>query len=324
MNFYGDDFRWFVGKVIDTDDGGKGRAKVRIFGIHSEEIPDDDLPWAKCMLPTTEPGTSGLGKIPQLGNNAFVFGIFLDGKLSQMPLVLGSMTQIEVESSVQREQQNKSDRIGATETGYGGDGTRGTNRRVAASYDVKGIVLNPNLVSMYDTGKDDLETRTVIAMQYLLDNGIAHEEAAAGIVGNLIGESGIVPDGKPGGAGEEGIAQWNPKVGRLDELKAYAKKYFPSKSYKDFFVQLNFLVYDMKDKNVWDNLSSKSIKHTYKVDAAFEDQKESNATFFFLTKFEIPANQPSALIKRQDHAEFAYDAYQEAKRKTTLDPFGGA
>ena len=98
-DYYGDNFRWFIGVVVSNNDPLKlDRVRVRIHGIHSEsttDIPDEDLPWAQVNIPVTEDGSSGLGTNSQLKNRAQVFGIFLDGKDSQMPLVLGSIPKLE-------------------------------------------------------------------------------------------------------------------------------------------------------------------------------------------------------------------------------------
>jgi len=100
--FYGDTTRWFLGTVANakTNDPHKqGRVQVRIYGIHSEneeDIPDFDLPWAQCLIPSTEGGTNGIGKMAKIAEGAQVFGIFLDGKTSQVPLVLGSIHKIEI------------------------------------------------------------------------------------------------------------------------------------------------------------------------------------------------------------------------------------
>lgn len=95
IDFYGDQTRWFIGRVVSLADPLKlGRIKVRIFGVHSEntlDIPDDDLPWAQIVAPITEGGTSGLGSILGIQVDANVFGIFLDGTNSQLPLVVGSL-----------------------------------------------------------------------------------------------------------------------------------------------------------------------------------------------------------------------------------------
>ena len=47
--YYGDNFRWFLGVVINTADPLQlGRSQIRIYGIHPDEIedlPSDALPW---------------------------------------------------------------------------------------------------------------------------------------------------------------------------------------------------------------------------------------------------------------------------------------
>ena len=47
--FYGDDYRWFFGTVVNSHPPSvlEGRVKVRIYGVHSEStenIPEKDLP----------------------------------------------------------------------------------------------------------------------------------------------------------------------------------------------------------------------------------------------------------------------------------------
>jgi hypothetical protein len=101
-NFIGrDGFRWWIGQIPpESAHGGQingagwgNRFKVRIMGYHpynTVELPNEDLPWAQCLLPTT----SGTGA----GNNATtvkvspgdtVFGFFLDGDNAQIPVIMG-------------------------------------------------------------------------------------------------------------------------------------------------------------------------------------------------------------------------------------------
>ena len=320
MNFYGDDTRWFVARVINWEDNYRGRVQIRILGLHSENVSDEDLPWAKCVLPTTEGGVSGIGKIPQLLNGAFVFGLFLDGKLSQMPIVLGSLNQFEFLSSVQKEQIVQSGRSHL-------ENRRGFIPGQSIKSDiVDGVILDPDLVTMYDNGAANRETRSIIAMQYLLDAGVANEKAAAGVVGNLLGESNLVPDGPKGSVGEEGIAQWNPQVLRLEKLQQHAKEKFPGQSYQDFFVQLNFLVWEMKNKGPHSTplLFDRSITHEFKVEVPYSQQKDSNATKYFMQRYERPLDPASRLSKRMDHAQEAYDFYQESKLLTAQFAASGA
>lgn len=100
--FYGDNTRWFVGEVKNVNDPLElGRIQVRIHGIHSDnqiDIPDDKLPYAQTVVPITEGGTKGIGNNLGIKVGSLVFGLFLDGIDSQLPLVLGSMPKFEESS----------------------------------------------------------------------------------------------------------------------------------------------------------------------------------------------------------------------------------
>lgn len=99
IEFYGDQTRWFLGTVIDIYDPlYLGRIRVKIFGVH-DKIDDVDLPWAQTVVPITQGGTEGRGNNIGIQEGAQVFGVFLDGPSSQMPLVLGSIPRIEDQDS---------------------------------------------------------------------------------------------------------------------------------------------------------------------------------------------------------------------------------
>jgi hypothetical protein len=98
--FYGDETRWWVGKVESVNDPiQQGRVKVRIYGVHSASVDDIGpcaLPWAQVLAPSNMGGVSGVNGTPVgIQPTAQVFGIFLDGKHSQLPLVIGSIPQVE-------------------------------------------------------------------------------------------------------------------------------------------------------------------------------------------------------------------------------------
>lgn len=112
-NFIGrDGFIWWIGQVPDakfwkgnlpelpqnkvTDlPGFKWRVKVRILGYHTSDLtllPDDDLPWALVMLPTTSGSGSGANSVtPRFSGGEFVFGFFLDGDNGQQPVIIGTL-----------------------------------------------------------------------------------------------------------------------------------------------------------------------------------------------------------------------------------------
>jgi hypothetical protein len=101
-DFYGDQMRWFVGTVTTIQDPLElGRAKIRVDGIHVDDpslIPPDALPWAQCMVPITQGGTNEYGNNLGIQVGSRVFGLFLDGKHSQMPMIMGTLPKFESES----------------------------------------------------------------------------------------------------------------------------------------------------------------------------------------------------------------------------------
>jgi len=100
--FYGDQIRWFTGIVVNINDPLQmGRVQIRAHGIHSEDpnqISESELPWAQVMAPITQGGTGSAGNFLGLQPNARVVGLFLDGKNSQVPLVLGTLPKYESSS----------------------------------------------------------------------------------------------------------------------------------------------------------------------------------------------------------------------------------
>jgi len=76
---------FFIGAIENNDDPRKeGRVQVRAFGVHgtNKQVPRDMLPWAIVCQGVYNPNN-----IPKL--NSWVFGVFLDGRDAQEPMVLG-------------------------------------------------------------------------------------------------------------------------------------------------------------------------------------------------------------------------------------------
>lgn len=97
LEYYGDQTRWFLGKVVDVENDPLqiGRVRVKIFGVYDGVEKDEDLPWAQIVVPTITGvhsyGDNPVGQYLGLLVGTHVFGMFLDGKDSQLPLVLGSL-----------------------------------------------------------------------------------------------------------------------------------------------------------------------------------------------------------------------------------------
>lgn len=106
-----DGMRWFMGIVEDRGTGqfsGKkdntklGRCKVRIYGMHGEEVKTADLPWAHVATPAQSAGISGVGRSPTgLVEGSKVVGFFVDGTDGQEPIILCTLPHV---------QQKKNDR----------------------------------------------------------------------------------------------------------------------------------------------------------------------------------------------------------------------
>ena len=104
IEYYGDQTRWFLGEVVDVNDPLKlGRVKVRVYGVYdsydskdTEEysISDDDLPWAQIVVPVTTGVHEGKGQYLGILVGTQVFGMFLDGKSSQLPMVIGTVPKV--------------------------------------------------------------------------------------------------------------------------------------------------------------------------------------------------------------------------------------
>jgi len=118
IDYYGDQTRWFLGTVVNiADDPLKlGRARVRIFGVY-DEIEEEDLPWAQIVVPVTHTVHAGSGQTLGLLVGAQVFGIFLDGQNSQLPLIVGSIPK-ERDSQVKSNENYPHNKVYDTISGH--------------------------------------------------------------------------------------------------------------------------------------------------------------------------------------------------------------
>lgn len=235
--YYGDDYRWFFGTVVNSAPpaGLEGRVKVRIYGVHNpltNEIPEKDLPWAQVLVPTTEGGVSGIGRIPQLTAGAFVFGVFLDGVSSQIPLILGSLPRVEFPTSIQ------------------------SGRKLSSpeefQYD-QGRLQNVVATSLRDDrlAAASVGLRRQQAMKFFIDNNLDLIHAAA-LTGAIEARSGFKIYNTDTENNETiGIVKWKNLVDtgtRFSDLLRFASQYSPNSDWRLYSIQLQFVLFELRNR----------------------------------------------------------------------------
>ena len=226
--YYGDNTRWFIATVIDNmaPSGYEGRFKIRIHGLHSEstkDIPQHDLPWAQCVLPTTEGGVSGIGRMPHLLPNALVFGFFMDGIHSQTPIILGSIPHVELPTQVQ---------LGIPESGLTEEMPEDFFTKVFNANKPLEIDIKNETVGAID--RSVKRNREKVSVQFFLNLGYTIKQAI-GIVASLSFVSGMKTNLT---TENKGLADWSES--RIIDLKAF------SNDYKTFFTQNSFIAYELR------------------------------------------------------------------------------
>ena len=291
MNHYGDNFRWFIGVVVNNLDPLElGRVQVRIFGTHSRDqlsIPNETLPWATVISPTISGGTSGIGPMPQILPGAQVVGFFMDGKGSQLPLVLGSIPHIHIPSEQQLQ------RMQSTSIGYGVGQVDPALAR-AAGLTTQGSSSAPNTLGNAANGAG-ISSNASYAMNYFISRGWSIQQAA-GIVGNLQAESGKNLSLSAVGDGGKafGIAQWHPNRRTVYE-RTFGKPWAQT-SLDD---QLGFIQWELNNS---DNVSGNLNKNA--GTALRNSTTVSQAATIFDAQYERSSGAHRQ--KRIDNAEALY------------------
>lgn len=231
--YYGDNVRWFVADVIDSTPpyGLEGRVRVRIHGVHSpstKDIAQADLPWAQCVIPTTEGGVSGIGGTPKLEPGALVFGFFMDGKASQVPVVLGSLPKIETPTRIQKrvEFETVVERLNPAVDFY--------------DQEISSIGLNTDIDNL-NSGNISVsvkDARIASAVRFFMSSGYTLNQSVT-IASSLDIRSGMSTSG-------QGIGKWNET--RLADLKNF------SNLWNQFATQLAFVLYELNTKQAPTNI----------------------------------------------------------------------
>lgn len=241
INFYGDNIRWFVADVIDSTPpyGFEGRVRIRIHGVHNpstRDVRQNELPWAQVVIPTTEGGVSGLGATPRLEAGALVFGMFMDGAESQVPLVLGSLPRIEYPTPIQKSLafEDLIERVDPNVQFY---------NQVIVGIDEDDSSLENELRDEPVPG-NVARYRRDIAVKFFLSNGYTIKQACA-IVGCISRRTSTF-DTTWSANGGNGLMGWSGV--RFTNLKQFSMEWWK------FSVQLAFIMYELNTTHVDANI----------------------------------------------------------------------
>ena len=278
--YYGDDVRWFVATVIDGSPprGLEGRIKVRIHGIHSEltsDIPQRDLPWAQVLMPGNTYGVSGLGTGCHILPGAFVFGFFLDGKHSQLPMVVGSMPRVEYPTKVQAESRDDP-----------------SSNPFAYNFEQSNAQMED----------PELGEATIVSdcVSFFIDNGMNVKQASS-IVATLESISGLNPAYDNNGFG---IAGW---VGhRYRRFENYIARLSPKRKNTDMEGQLQFVMQELHTTHTtaWSKLlRCKEIEGNLYGEKVDGIEEKGNGMIAILKKYYVGKHTYISQVSAEGKAE---------------------
>lgn len=300
QEYYGDQTRWFMAKVIDnrSPSGMEGMVQIRIYGIHSpdtQDVPQSDLPWAKVVLPSSSGGVSGIGAMSQLQPDAMVFGIFMDGKASQVPLVLGAIAHTELPNVIQ--ESGRKDTAGKNP--YTSDvGSQVSDFIPPEAQSIgSGNRSNPTVQS--------LKQARTISMKFFIDNGYTVEQAA-GMTGVLEVISSFNPELSLSTTGF-GIAQWISTGVRYQMLLEFSKTLGPQAAWFDLNTQLMFILQELRTNKR--EASGKMVKATWMTDPKYPDTWYGDGSVAIFIRYFVPNHIRETINVNQAEAaaQTAYD-----------------
>lgn len=280
---------FFIGVVENNvDQRHEGRVQVRVFGVHGtiDEVPSADLPWAIVL-------TKGGFEFSSIPLNSFVFGLFLDGRDAQQPLVIGVIPYQYLDAIDPN--KNGWGVVPTSEWGRLAQGTRpedfgqpqvsrlargeslqetyllGQETNRIKDIGIGGgssdqLVSSDNLgVTARDDGQESIvnpnvagnkNERAAYIRDYLSKQGMA-AHIADGFIMNFNDESGVNSGSlNPNDAGLPafGLAQW--RGDRKDSLFAFASA--RGESIPSTNTQLDFLIHELQtnESSAWDKIKN--------------------------------------------------------------------
>lgn len=235
--YYGDNTRWFIATVVDASPpyGFEGRVKIRVHGLHTSStrlIPQNDLPWAQCILPTTEGGVSGIGRMPKIQSNALVFGMFMDGVNSQTPIVFGSIPHVEIPTQTQLQQPLED---------------VGEDNKPEGLWESVVAAVKPKEIDIENDNSGNISTRVRLSrerttVKFFLNVGYTVKQSIA-IASGLSYASGM----------RTGVNVQSKGLANFPETRYFDLQNF-SNNYPQFMTQLTFVAYELNGSQTGANI----------------------------------------------------------------------
>lgn len=147
-------------------------------------------------------------------------------------------------------------------------------------------------VQVTSRGSTEKRTNENIVWDYLIDAGYSKVQVA-GIIGNMWQESGVNPSRHESNGIGFGLVQWS--FGRRQQLESFAAS--KGKSASDIYVQLEFLVKELKEGKQLSGTYASQFANPYSVDEATEA---------FCWGFERPHKDHANMANRKAQAWAAY------------------
>jgi hypothetical protein len=222
---------------------------------------------------------SGFGVNTQILPGALVFGMFLDGKTSQLPMVLGSLPSIEYPTSVQAAARED----------------LSTN-----PFAYEFFQSNSEFQDVVKYGQQNTESiSSVDVAKFFIDNGMTAKQSAS-LAGTIEAINGF--NNRSSG----GIAGYPENTPRYKKWISYSQRLKPQKDHKSFDLQLMFILHELhtSHKTAFSKLhSAKEIEGNLYGENIDGVDKRGNGMVAALDKYWVHPLTKSNTLYTKDRAE---------------------
>lgn len=327
QDYYGNQFKWFVGIVKDATD--VGRVRVRCFGVHPFEpsnvgdgpayqaVSNGDLPWAAIVMPNNETALNH-----SLKEEDWVFGFFADGDACQQPVVVGKIFRADGQPSAT---------TGSASTGTGTGAETGTTSGTdLLTTTPASKPKNENYYNIIPGDSNKQKVFNTFATFFIEEMKVEKPRAlmiAAGICGSMQGESASFdPNAEYKGAvvnkhvgktidGEYAEVNWSRAYGICQWLGVRRLALYQLCKPGDLACQINFSISELTTRNYRHKMEGKYGGVLQKL---LRSNSFGEASEIWTRYYEVPStsqNDAKMLSEVKKRKLFAEKIYFDCKDK---------